>query len=79
MQKVIIKYENRKLYDKDLKGYISLQELENYAINNITFSVIKHKTQEDITNETLVRVLANKLNKSSNKSTDSLITLIQKS
>lgn len=77
MQKVVLKYSNRKLYDKDLKSYISLQDLENYATNNITFSVIEHQTKKDITEEELVKVLANKLNKSSNKSKDSLIALIQ--
>lgn len=77
MQKIIIKYDNRKLYDKEIKSYISLQELEKYAINNITFCVIEHKSQNDITNKTLVKVLANKLDKSVNNSTDSLINLIK--
>lgn len=79
MQRVIVKYSNRKLYDKEVKGYITLHELENYVTNSITFSVIEHKTKKDVTSEELVKVLANKLSKSSNKSTESLITLIQNS
>jgi len=77
MNHVIIKYENRKLYSKKFKRYISLEELETLINNNNNFTVQDFKNKEDITHDTLVKILANKLIKIDNPCVNNVINLIQ--
>lgn len=50
--KTIVKYGNRKLYDRETSKYITLSELLNLPLG--TFRVVKHGTSEDITTNTLL-------------------------
>ena len=49
----IIKYSNRKLYSKDLKGYVTLSELLDYVKQGKSLEVVDNTTKQDITLVTL--------------------------
>jgi polyhydroxyalkanoate synthesis regulator protein len=53
----IVKYKNRKLYDRATKGYINLDALVAKIKNNETFTIIDNETKLDITTKTLKRAL----------------------
>jgi polyhydroxyalkanoate synthesis regulator protein len=55
----IVKYSNRKLYDKQVGRYITLTDMVNIVRAGIEFRVVDHKTRLDVTNE----VLSNAINK----------------
>ena len=59
---MIFKYENRKLYDKELKGYVTLKDLFSRMKTSKEFKVIDNVTSKDITNEVKLSVL-NKFSK----------------
>ena len=71
----IIKYKNRKYYDKTLKGYVTLKGLESLIKSGEKFTVTEKETQRDITYPTLVNVLSSKLN-TNQVNNESLIELI---
>lgn len=54
--KTVVKYGNRKLYDRETSKYITLSEL--IALPLGTFRVVKHGTNEDITTETLLSAIS---------------------
>jgi len=56
--KTVIKYNNRKLYDKETAKYTSIVELVQLPLGS--FKVEKHSTGEDITIETLLTAVTNK-------------------
>ena len=62
-KKVIVKYENRKFYDKDIKGYININKMKEYVKDDIEFVVLKHKNKEDITHTVLTSIFGKVLNK----------------
>jgi polyhydroxyalkanoate synthesis regulator protein len=54
--KTVIKYGNRKLYDKEQSRYISIRELlEKFPLG--TFKVVKHGETAEITTEILLGAL----------------------
>ena len=55
--KTIIKYNNRKMYDKENSKYINLGELISMPLG--TFKVIEKETGNDITLDTLFSYLSN--------------------
>ena len=71
----IIKYKNRKYYDKTTKSYTKLSDLEKLVKSGENFTVTEKETQKDITYPTLVNVLSNKLTNNT-VNTSSLIELI---
>jgi polyhydroxyalkanoate synthesis regulator protein len=71
----IIKYKNRKYYDKTLKGYVTLKGLQKLVNDGETFTVTEKETQRDITYPTLVNVLSSKLN-TNQVNAESIIELI---
>ncbi len=54
--KTIIKYDNRKMYDKESSKYVNLKDLVNLPLGS--FKVLEKKTGNDITIETLFSYLA---------------------
>jgi polyhydroxyalkanoate synthesis regulator protein len=50
--KNIIKYSNRKLYDKELSRYVTIEEILTFPLGS--FRVITHKTFVDVTTATLL-------------------------
>lgn len=48
----IIKYQNRKLYSKKLKGYITLNDILDYVKTGQSYNVYDKATGADITRET---------------------------
>ncbi|WP_067658024.1 polyhydroxyalkanoate synthesis repressor PhaR [Ferrimonas marina] len=56
--KLIKRYPNRRLYDTELKGYITLMDVRGYIKNYEPFSVVDSKTGDEITRAVLLQVLA---------------------
>jgi polyhydroxyalkanoate synthesis regulator protein len=46
---LIVKYRNRKLYSTKTQAYTTLPELLKKVKNSEAFTVVDHKTKEDIT------------------------------
>lgn len=71
----IVKYKNRKFYDKKKSGYVTLKQLGDYIRNGENVQVLDHTTKNDITYNTLVNVLSDrlKLNAGTNESIVDLI------
>jgi len=59
--KLIKRYKNRRLYDTDLKKYITHNELGLYVRAEIQFQVIENATGEDITLQVLGQLLTSEL------------------
>jgi polyhydroxyalkanoate synthesis regulator protein len=53
--KTIVKYSNRKLYDKETAKYTTLREIVKLPIG--TFKVERYGTGEDVTTDTLLTAL----------------------
>ena len=61
----LVKYKNRKLYDKTHSKYVTLENIAQYVEKGIRFKVTDNTNKnKDITNETLVKVLNTQLNTS---------------
>lgn len=72
----IVKYKNRKLYNKNTSSYVTLNEIEKYIWNGETIQVTSAVSQKDLTYDTLTAILKNKLNTSNNFSQTDVIKLI---
>lgn len=59
--KIIKRYKNRRLYDTDLKKYITHNELALYIRTEIPFQVIENATGEDITLKVMSQLLVSEL------------------
>lgn len=57
MQRTIKRYENRKLYDTTDKQYVSLEDIARMVRQGDEVSVIDNATGEDITTQTLTKVI----------------------
>lgn len=57
-QRVIKKYPNRRLYDTELKAYITLEDIKKLVFAEAEFQVIDAKTKKDITQSTLLQIIA---------------------
>lgn len=55
--KTVVKYNNRKLYDKEQSKYINLKELVGMELG--TFRVMEKQTGNDVTINTLLSYLSN--------------------
>jgi polyhydroxyalkanoate synthesis repressor PhaR len=56
--RLIRRYENRKLYDTEAKGYVSLADLARLVREGHELRVEEHPGGEDITAQTLMRIIA---------------------
>src|SRR5665647_2901314 len=56
-QRVIKKYPNRRLYDTDTSGYITLAEVKRLVMDSETFVVRDVKTGEDLTRNILLQII----------------------
>jgi len=55
--RLIKKYKNRRLYDTELSQYITIDDLQQYIINEIEFRVLDTATNADLTSATLLQIL----------------------
>ena len=58
MTRIIKKYANRRLYDTQTSGYITLDDLKELIISGISIEVQDAKTQKDISREVLLQLVA---------------------
>src|ERR1700680_1993695 len=56
--RIIKKYANRRLYDTELSRYITLEEIRQLVLDNVSFRVIEAKTGADITKSTLLLIIS---------------------
>lgn len=57
MERLIKKYENRKLYDTTQSKYVALRSLKDFIRNGETITIIEQKTGNDITSEVLTKAI----------------------
>ena len=57
MSRLIKKYKNRRLYDTETSQYITMDELQRYVLDGLIFHVEDSSTGKDITNATLLQIL----------------------
>lgn len=55
--RIIKKYPNRRLYDTEISTYVTLDDIKKLVLQNIHFQVIDAKSQEDLTNNTLLQII----------------------
>jgi len=58
MARIIKKYANRRLYDTETSGYITLDDLKELIVSGVTIEVQEAKTQKDISREVLLQLVA---------------------
>ena len=58
MARIIKKYANRRLYDTETSGYITLDDLKELIVSGITIEVQDAKTKKDISREVLLQLVA---------------------
>jgi len=56
-QRLIKKYPNRRLYDSQESTYITVAEVREFVVNEISFKVIDNKTGDDITRSILLQII----------------------
>ncbi|MCC5791757.1 MAG: polyhydroxyalkanoate biosynthesis repressor PhaR [Legionellaceae bacterium] len=56
MSRLIKKYKNRRLYDTEISCYITIEELQNYVLEGIDFTVVDSSSGQDLTNSSLVQI-----------------------
>ncbi len=57
MTRLIKKYKNRRLYDTETSQYITLEELQHYVVDNVSFKVEDSLTGKDLTNSILLQII----------------------
>lgn len=57
MLRIIKKYPNRRLYDTEQGCYITLEDIKQHVLDRIEFRVIDTRTEEDITQSTLLQII----------------------
>ena len=60
--KIIKKYANRTMYDTSQSKYISLADLKQYVMEEISFEVREAKSKKDITRQVLLQIIADEEN-----------------
>ena len=66
MARIIKRYENRKLYDTEAKGYVSLEEIAGMVRQGIDIQVIDKASGTDLTAQTLTQVILEESKKGRN-------------
>lgn len=55
--RIIKKYPNRRLYDTAISHYITLNDIRQLVLDCVDFRVIDARTEEDLTNNTLLQII----------------------
>jgi polyhydroxyalkanoate synthesis repressor PhaR len=55
--RIIKKYPNRRLYDTVISRYITLDEVKQLVLEQISFKIIDDRSDEDMTNYVLLQIL----------------------
>jgi polyhydroxyalkanoate synthesis repressor PhaR len=55
--RIIKKYPNRRLYDTETSGYITLEDVRKLVLANQAFKVLDAKTEEDLTRSILLQII----------------------
>jgi polyhydroxyalkanoate synthesis repressor PhaR len=55
--RIIKKYPNRRLYDTAISRYITLEDIKVLVLENVDFKVVDAKTEDDLTNNTLLQII----------------------
>lgn len=71
--RLIKKYPNRRLYDTTIGAYITLNDVRQLVIDHISFKIIDAKTQQDLTQSTLLQIIAEQENSSTPIFTNELL------
>jgi polyhydroxyalkanoate synthesis repressor PhaR len=56
--RLIQKYPNRRMYDTTQHRYVTLEEIRQFVLNGVDFTVLDKRDQSDMTFATLLNVLA---------------------
>ncbi len=56
--RLIQKYPNRRMYDTTQHRYVTLDEIRQFVLNGVDFTVLDKRDRSDITFATLLNVLA---------------------
>lgn len=62
--RIIKKYPNRRLYDTSIGEYITLEEIRQLVLDKEEFQVIDARTKKDLTQGTLLQIIAEQENSS---------------
>jgi polyhydroxyalkanoate synthesis repressor PhaR len=54
----IVKYPNRRLYDTQLRSYVTLVDLRQMVLDGVDFTVIEKSTGSDITRSILLIIIS---------------------
>ncbi len=60
---IIKRYASRKLYDPQAKVYVTLDDVARYIAEGHTVRIVDKKTDEDLTSQYLVQIIAERENK----------------
>jgi polyhydroxyalkanoate synthesis repressor PhaR len=55
--RIIKKYPNRRLYDTQTSGYITLADVKKMVVDHVDFQVVDAKTGEDLTRSILLQII----------------------
>lgn len=55
--KMLTRYQNRKLYDTQCSKYVTFDEVTQFVKDGVEFKIIDHKTRNDLTSATLIRII----------------------
>jgi polyhydroxyalkanoate synthesis repressor PhaR len=55
--RIVKKYPNRRLYDTQTSGYITLENVKALVLSNQVFKVVDAKTDEDLTRSILLQII----------------------
>lgn len=56
-ERLIKKYPNRRLYDTQTSSYITLSDVKQLVLDNVHFSVVDAKNNEDLTRSILLQII----------------------
>lgn len=56
--KHLIRYKNRKIYDSDIRNYVTLDDIKNMLLNGFTVVVEDRETGKDVTSMVLSQVIS---------------------
>ncbi len=56
--RIIKKYPNRRLYDTELRCYITLDDVKELVLEQVELKIVDAKTNKDLTQSTLLQIIA---------------------
>ena len=77
-ERIIKKYPNRRLYDTAVSRYVSLADIRQLVVDQVSFRIVDAKTDEDITRTILLQIIVDQEEKGQPiLSTDLLLKMIR--